>query len=104
MYAVIEIKGHQYIVQEWMDIEIDKIESEKDFVDCVDVLCFFDNNWNINIWKPKLDAVVNLAIKSNFKWEKVNIIKFRRKNRYKRKIWFRPLRTVLEVKSIKINE
>jgi ribosomal protein L21 len=37
------------------------------------------------------------------KWEKINVLKFKRKNRYKRRIWFRPHETVLEIKKIEIN-
>lgn len=103
MYAVIEIKGHQYIIQEWNEIEVDNIGSSEN-IECKDILCFFDGEWNFKLWKPRLDWIVLLEPVETFKWDKVSIIKFRRKNRYKRKIGFRPTKTIFKIKSIKINE
>jgi ribosomal protein L21 len=37
------------------------------------------------------------------KWKKIGVLKFKRKNRYQRRIWFRPCETVLEIKKIEID-
>jgi len=103
MYAVIELQWHQYIVKQWDKIIVDNIwKKEWDKVVVDKVLLFFDENWeNVEIWKPYIDGKrVELTVVENFKDKKINVIKFKNKNRYFRKYWFRPQKTVLQVDKI----
>ncbi len=107
MYAVIELKGHQYIVQEWDTITVDNVdlnEWEKMVVDKV-LLAFDDKGEKVSIWTPYLGtAKVECVVEKNQKGEKIKILKFRRKNRYQRTIGFRPYQSLLNIKKITINE
>ncbi len=106
MYAVIELQWHQYIVKEWDNIVVDKIEWEKwDKIQIKEILSIFDEKWgNVLVWSPYVQkAVVSFEIIDTKKWKKINVLKFKRKNRYKRNIWFRPHETTLEIKKIEVN-
>ena len=105
MYAVVELKWHQYIVKEWDTITVDKVkEGEK--IDVENVLLCFDEKWDkIVLWKPYVKkAKIDFEIVENIKWEKMRVVKFKRKNRYHRVIGFRPKQTILKIKKILVNE
>jgi len=62
----------------------------------------FDSEWNnVEIWKPYLDKKVVFKVIDQIKGDKIKVVKFKNKNRYFRKYWFRPQKTVLQVESIK---
>ncbi len=106
MYAVIELKWHQYIVNKWDTIVVDNMNIEQwKKVDVVEVLAAFDEKAEtVLLWKPYIKgAKVSLEVVENKKWEKIDVLKFKRKVRYTRRIGFRPYQTVLEVKKIEVN-
>lgn len=106
MYAVIELKGHQYIVNEWDTIVVDNMDiKEGEKVEISEVLSVFDEKAEkVLVWTPYVKgAKVSAQVKENKKWEKINVLKFKRKVRYTKRIWFRPYQTVLEVKKIQVN-
>ncbi len=103
MYAVIDFKWHQYIVKEWDKIIVDNLKAEKNSdINIEKVLMIFDENWeNVKIWNPYLEGT-NIVAKviEHKKGEKIHVIKFKNKNRYSRKLWFRPKLTVLQIEKI----
>ena len=105
MYAVIELQWHQYIVSEWDNILVDKIDSKTwEKINVENVLSVFDEKWEkVSVWSPYLNAKVSLEVVENKRWKKITVIKFKRKNRYKRSIGFKPYQTVLTVKKIEFN-
>lgn len=106
MYAVVELKGHQYIVQEGDTITIDNVdlaEGEKLTIDTV-LLAFDDKADKVVVGTPYIaKAKVECVVNKNQKGEKTRIIKFKRKNRYQRTIGFRPHQSLLDIKKIEIN-
>jgi large subunit ribosomal protein L21 len=106
MYAVVELKGHQYIVQEGDTITVDNVdldEGAKMTIDTV-VLAFDDKGDKIIVGTPYIaKAKVECVVSKNQKWEKMRIIKFKRKNRYQRTIGFRAHQSLLDIKKIDIN-
>ncbi len=106
MYAVIELQGHQYIIREWDTITVDKLtwnEGDKITVDKV-LLAFDDKGEQVMLGRPYIDkASVECTIDSHTKWEKIKVIKFKRKNRYQRTIWFRPHLSVLHINKISVH-
>lgn len=105
MYAIIKLMWHQYIVQQWDTIVVDKVWKEPwETLQVSDVLATFDKDWkDVKVWKPFLDKVeVLLKVVDNQKWEKINVLKFKRKNRYQRQYGFRPQQSVLSVETLKI--
>ncbi len=103
MYAVIELQGHQYIVQEGNEITVDKVDTDqgKKF-DCEKVLLTFtEDAKTVQLGKPFVKgAKVTCEVLETKKGEKVHILKFRRKNRYQRNLGFRPTQSVLKIKKI----
>lgn len=104
MYAVIDLKWHQYIVKEWDTIVVDNVSVEawKDFeVDTI--LMTFDEEWkNVNVWSPFVKWNISIKVVENKKWDKIDVLKFRRKTRYERNYGFRPHLSVLQIQKIKI--
>ena len=89
MYAVIKLQGHQYIVSEWTELTVDNLsQKEWDKMTIDEVLAVFDEDGaTVKVWTTQ-------------KWEKVDVLKFKRKTRYFRKRGFRPTETILTIKSI----
>lgn len=106
MYAVIELKGHQYIVQEGDTITVDTVgldEGEKITVDTV-LLAFDDKGEKVIVGAPYIaKSKVECVVAKNQKGEKIRVIKFKRKNRYQRTIGFRPHQSLLTINKIEIN-
>lgn len=106
MHAVVEIKGHQYIVREGDTITVDNVdlaEGEKMTVDKV-LLAFDEKAEKVVVGNPYIaKAKVECVVKGNQKGEKIRVIKFKRKNRYQRTIGFRAHQSLLDIKKITIN-
>jgi len=106
MYAVIELQWHQYIVQEWTEISVDKIDTDKKEIIADKVLAVFDEaGKDVKVWTPYIDkASVVCTVTVLFQKDpKITVLKFKNKNRYQRKYGFRAQKTVLTVKSIALN-
>lgn len=102
MFAVVELQWHQFIVKNGAKIIVDNIvdqSSENIICDKV-LLCFDAEGSEVAVWAPYLDKKVTFKILNNQKADKIRVVKFHRKNRYERNIWFRAQQTVLEVISI----
>lgn len=106
MYAVVELKGHQYIVQEGDTITVDNVdldEGAKMTIDTV-LLAFDDKGEKVIVGAPYIDqGKVECVVAKNQKGDKIRITKFKRKNRYQRTLGFRPHQSLLEIKKININ-
>jgi len=98
--AVIRIKNRQYEVSEGEEILVDrnldsKVEPE--------VLLVFDDDNKVEVGKPVLEkAKVVLEVLDQVKGEKVEVLKYKAKSRYRRRYGFRPLFTKVRVKEIKL--
>jgi len=106
MYAVVELKGHQYIVQEGDIITVDNVDlAEWETLTISTVLLAFDDKADkVIVGSPYINkAKVECVVNKNQKGDKTRIIKFKRKNRYQRTIWFRPHQSLLDIKKIEIN-
>lgn len=103
MYAVIDYKWHQYIVKEWDVITVDRVSEEEKSSNKIDTVlaCFEWDASKVTLGAPYVKgASVEVNFLEDVKWEKTRVIKFKRKNRYTRTIWFRPYQTVLQVQKI----
>ena len=104
MFAVIEMQGHQYIVSEGTELIVDRLPDHKDgdklTIDTV--LATFDEAGNaVEVGAPYLTSTVTAKIIVADKLgEKIHVHKFKNKTRYRRKIGFRPLQSVLSITKI----
>ncbi len=103
MYAVINLQGHQYIVNEGLELKVDKLDLEEGKKMTIDtVLAVFDEaGESVKVGKPYVEgAKVEVTAGATAKGTKVDVLKFKRKNRYSRRIGFRPTETVLTINKI----
>jgi len=96
-YAVLRIKGHQYKIAEGEEILVDKISGKPE----AEVLLVADGD-KIMLGKPTLkDVKVTLkVVKELEKGEKIDVVKYKAKSRYRRHTGFRPQYTRLLVQKI----
>lgn len=96
-YAVLRIKGHQYKVIEGEEILVDKIEGQPE----AEVLLVADEA-KVEIGKPivKSAKVTLKVVKELEKGEKIDVIKYKSKSRYRKHIGFRAQLTRLLVQKI----
>jgi large subunit ribosomal protein L21 len=96
-YAVLRIKGHQYKASEGEEILVDKIEGKPE----AEVLLLVDED-KIVVGKPVVkEAKVTLKVlKEMEKGEKIEVIKYKSKSRYRRHTGFRAQLTRLQVVKI----
>lgn len=87
-YAVIRIKGNQYKVEEGQELLVDKVGEE---TLKAEVLLFADGE-KVKVGKPTLSGVsVGLkVIDKEVKGDKVLVLTYKAKSRYRRKKGFRP--------------
>jgi len=104
MYGVIQLQGHQYIVQKWDKIVVDKLpQKEGSKLDIKEVLAVFEEDGKIvKVGRPFVEgASVQAKVIAHQKWDKINVIKFKNKTRYQRKYGFRPHQSVVEIVAVK---
>ena len=97
-YAVISLNGRQYRVSEGEEILVDLLTGSKAEAK---TLLLVDAD-KVSVGKPDLkDAKIKLKVVAAMeKGEKVEIVKFRAKSRYRRKMGFRPQATRLLIEKI----
>lgn len=102
MYAVVELQGHQYIVSQGWEIIVDKLNANKGDKISTKVLALFtDDAKQTTLWTPFVaNASVEFEVKDHQKWKKINVLKFKRKNRYEKHYWHRSHQTILTVNTI----
>lgn len=103
MYAIIEIQWHQYIVTEGDVITVDRMkdnqEGDKITLDALSV--FEEDGSTVKVWTPVVTwATVACEVTEHTKGVKIHVHKFKRKNRYTRKMGFRPQYSTLSIKKI----
>jgi large subunit ribosomal protein L21 len=104
MYAVIECKGKQYLVQEGERLVIDRSEEKANKTFNPPVLLARGKD-KIYLGKPTLkEASVTAQVVSHNKGKKVVAFKYRRRKGYERAVGFRPLQTLIQINQIKISE
>jgi len=107
MYAVIDLKWHQWIVKKGDMIEVDNINKENWEIFSTDkiLLAFDENQENIKVGTPYINWEVKFKVESNFRWAKIYVRKFKNKIRADRNSkwkWFRPEKTKLIVEDISL--
>ncbi len=97
--AIIKTGGKQYKVAEYETITIEKLAGEAGESVNFDTLMTFDES-GINLGTPSLGENVTGEILSTAKGEKVSVIKFKNKTRYRRNVGHRQLGTKVKITKI----
>lgn len=96
-YAVIKISGHQYKVSEGEELLVDKIKDQKV---APEVLLVSDGE-KLLLGKPFVaGAKVTFKILGQEKGEKIEVIKYRAKSRYRKHTGFRPSYSKIQILKI----
>ena len=84
MFAIVNIKGHQYRVQENQKVFIPKLKDEVGSkVTFSDVLLFSKDDNSFEIGAPKLEMTVEATVLDHVKDDKVIVFKKKRRKGYK---------------------
>ena len=101
-YAVIEIGGKQYIASPGKVISVDKLEKKEGDRYLFEKILLIKEGDDISFGAPFIEgAKVAGKILKQYKGKKIDVMKFKGKVRYRRKIGFRPYLTDIEIVSIK---
>lgn len=77
---------------------------EKVFSDFVVLALFDEQGEQVQVGAPVLTGVkITADVIGSGKGEKINVLKFKRKNRYERNKGFRPLQTTLVIKDVVVH-
>jgi large subunit ribosomal protein L21 len=97
-YAVVRIKGHQYKVSEGEEILVDKIDTKEPEIE---TLLIADDE-KVQIGKPVVkEAKIKVKVlKEVEKGEKIDVLKYKAKARYRKHTGFRPQYTRLLIQKI----
>lgn len=104
MFAVIKTGGKQYKVKEGDILDLEKLDIKGREVTFSEVLLVSDDKSNIKVGAPKVSGakVKAKVIEPEIKGEKIHIIKFKPKKRYKRKTGHRQRYTRVKIEKIEI--
>ena len=101
--AIIKTGGKQYKVKEGDKIDIERLEGkEGKKIDFKDVLLVADENGKeVEIGNPILKGKkVTGAIEKQFRDDKITVIKFKAKSKYRRKLGHRQHKSLVKIESI----
>lgn len=101
MFAIVETSGKQYRVSEGDVITVDRMDAEEGAeVELGRVLLLSDKN--VKVGAPLVEgAKVMAKVTGHPRGEKVVAFKYKRRQRYRRRVGFRHSHTTLEITSIK---
>ncbi|KEZ76899.1 50S ribosomal protein L21 [Salinisphaera hydrothermalis] len=101
MHAVIRTGGKQYRVAEGDVVRVEKLDAEPgSTIELADVLLISDGD-NVQIGTPVLDGkAISADVQSHGRADKVEVIKFKRRKKYRRTHGHRQHYTQLKITSI----
>jgi len=98
--AIIQTGGKQYLVEEGREIEIEKIKgADPQKIEFKDVLLYADDK-NFLLGKPKLDNVSVTGKLIKEKRNKVVILKYKPKTRYRKKKGYKKITWIVRIEKI----
>lgn len=100
-YAVIRTGGKQYLVREGDELIVDRLdEKEKNKVDLETLMIFDNEGKEVEIGQPVLNKKVKAEVLEHLKGDKIKIIRFKAKVRYRKRKGFRASLTKLKILKI----
>jgi large subunit ribosomal protein L21 len=100
--AVIQTGGKQYLVEEGKEIEIEKIKNvDPRKIEFEDVLLYADEK-NFLLGKPKLDNVSVIGKLIKEKKNKVVVLKYKPKTRYRKKKGYKKITWIVRIEKINV--
>jgi large subunit ribosomal protein L21 len=101
-YAIAQIGGKQYVLNQGKIITVDKITQKEGEKYNFEKILLLRSDDTLLIGTPfVMDAKVSGKIVKQYRGEKIDVMKFKAKVNYRRKIGFRPYLTDIQVEQIK---
>jgi large subunit ribosomal protein L21 len=98
--AVIQTGGKQYIVKENQELFVDNIITDKKELELPILLAWDDEKDDVEIGTPSLKSVAKVTVLDQLKGDKVRVMRFKAKTRYRKTTGFRPMLTKIKIVSI----
>lgn len=98
--AIIKTGGKQYKVKENDIITIEKLEGADGSTVNFQTLMTFEDGGAITLGTPELGEKVSGEVVSTLKGDKVSVIKFKNKTRYRRNVGHRQIETKVKITKI----
>lgn len=104
MLAVVEIKGHQYLVKEGDKLDVERITDAKDGDKIVIKEVLLVSGEKVVVGMPFVEgATVEIKLLSEEKGEKIRVFKMKAKKRYRKTQGHRQIYSQIEILKIKFN-
>lgn len=101
MYAIVEIAGHQFKVEENQKIFVNRLNAEEGSKMDFDRVLLVDNNGSVKVGTPTVEgAKVSATVLSHLKGEKVIVFKKIRRKGYQKKNGHRQYLSQIQIESI----
>jgi large subunit ribosomal protein L21 len=101
MYAIVDIAGQQFKVEEGRKIFVNRLSEEEGKSVAFNKVLLIDNDKSVKVGKPTVKgATVNAKIISHMKGDKVIVFKKKRRKGYKVKNGYRDYLTQIEIEKI----
>ena len=101
MFAVIKTGGKQYQVKKGDVLKIEKLPEEEGKKIIFDQVLLVADKANVTVGKPRVaKAKVEATLVRNFKDKKIDVLKYKNKTRYRRKIGRRQHLTEVKIDNI----
>ncbi len=101
MYAIVEIAGHQYKVEDGQEIYVNRLPGYAGDSVSFDQVLLMDNGGSISVGKPTLSgAAVGATIVEHLRGDKVIVFKKKRRKGYRVKNGHRDHLTKIKINSI----
>ncbi len=99
-FAIVEIAGHQYRVEENDELSVNNLDIQTGKKIKLDKVLLFANG-EVKIGQPYLkDRAIEAEIVENFKGKKIRVATHKAKSRYRRTKGFRPQLTKIKITKI----
>ena len=101
MYAIVEIAGHQFKVEENQKIFVNRLNAEEGSKMEFDRVLLVDNNGSVKVGTPTVEgAKVSATVLSHLKGEKVIVFKKIRRKGYQKKNGHRQYLSQIKIEGI----
>ena len=103
MYAIVEIAGHQYKVQQDQRLYVNRLKNDEGSKVSFDRVLLVDDGSKVSVGAPAVPgAAVNATVERHLKGDKVLVFKKKRRKGYQKLNGFRPSLTELVIKGIEL--
>ncbi len=101
MYAIVEIAGQQFKVEEGQELFVHQLDAKEGDSVSFDKVLLVDNGGTVTVGKPTVkSAAINASVIEHLKGDKVIVFKKKRRKGYKKKNGHRQSFTKIKVEGI----